>query len=1270
MTRCFLCRSRQSLPFVAALLSAMLWASALAAAEEAQWIWSPEHDKESVPQVACHFRKTIYLRRPVQGTITLLADDRYELFCNGRRLGTAEGTERLVEYDVTPYLTRGRNIVAIKVSNDRGSSAGLAARVMIKEQGDSWRSYSTDDSWKASLSVLPLWHTALYNDNRWDFAQVFGTLGETAPFDIREEIAAGVGDVRTERFKIASEFMIEELLGNEDTGSLITLAFNEFGHILAGQSEGPLLLIYDSDNDQRPDKTKVYCEAVENCQGILPLNGAVYVTAQGPEGTALYRLADKNRDGELEDVRALIKFRGEVSEHGPHGVTLGPDGMLYVVVGNHAQVDGEIAETSPYRGYYEGDLPQPRYEDPGGHAVGVKAPGGVILRTDLEGSNVEYVAGGLRNAYDLAFNRQGELFVHDSDMESDQGMTWYRPTRLHHVIPGAEFGWRSGWANWPNYFCDSLPEILDTGRGSPTGAVFYNHFAFPTRYHDQLFLADWSQGRILNVELKRQGATFSATSEVFLEGQPLNVTDLDVGPDGALYFVTGGRGTSGGLYRVAWKGTVPDAVQDLGQGISTAIRQPQLNSAWSRQKIAGIKTTIAESWDSNLVGVARSKANPWYYRVRALSLMQLFGPAPSNELLLRLARDESEIVRAKAAEMMGLHADERTRGALTTLLADSDRGVRRKACEALLRAGQTPALAALRDTLVSDDRAAAWAARRLLERVPVGQWRDEILRSPDHRLFVQGSLALLIAQPSPEHAQAVLDRFNELSDGFVTDSDFVDMLRLSQVALQQGGLGPDDVPELRRKLGEEFPSGNSLMNRELVRLLVYLQVGDPLDRYLAFLKSDSSDIDKLHLAMHLRYLNKGWQPGQRLTLLEFLQQAAESGQSGHHSQFVQNVQRDVARSLPEDEVREVLARAEEWPNAALGALYGLPEQLDPVTVQQLQQVDRQLRTSSSESTQLVRVGIVAVMAASGDDESLAYLRSLWEEDPEHRQTITIGLAQAPDGPNWEYLVKSLPVLEADAAREVLQRLLSVDRAPEDPEAYRQAILLGLSLQANGANHALALLRHWTSQQVADENAPWEEELQAWQAWYTDEYPDRPPAVLPVADQQNKWKFDELLSHLTSEAASDGSAARGQEVFKKAQCAKCHRMGNLGESLGPDLTTASKRFMKKEMLQAILFPSHVISDQYASKTIITTSGRTYTGLIGAGAAGEKIVLQANGEKATVKQDQIEEILASSKSAMPDGLLNDLTLEEISDLFAYLGMLPEQSIARGSPRDQRN
>lgn len=1234
-----------------------------ASGEEAQWIWSPEHDQDSIPHVACHFRKSFNLQRPVRGQVTIRADDTYDLYVNGRRVTSNRSGERLAEHNITRYLTRGRNIVAIKAVNSRGSTAGVAARVMIKEADSDWESFSTDSSWRTSLRPLPFWNTVLYNDGRWAAAAELGKLGETAPWDVRESIAESEEDAATERFQVADEFVVEQLLGGDDTGSLIAMTFNEFGHILASREGGQLLLIFDADNDGQVDTVRDYCNEVKNCQGILALNGEVFVTAEGPEGAGLYRLSDSDRNGTLEKIRLLVKFKGGMGEHGAHGINLGSDGMLYVVVGNHGALEETAEESSPYRDSYEGDLHFPRNEDPSGHARGLKAPGGVVIRTDIDGKKVEVVAGGLRNPYDLAFNRQGDLFVHDSDMESDMGTTWYRPTRLYHLTPGSEFGWRSGWAKWPEYFVDTVPAVLETGRGSPTGAVFYNHFAFPTRYHGKLFLADWSQGRILAVKVKRDGATFSGSSEVFLEGRPLNVTDLAIGKEGALYFVTGGRGTEGGIYRIAWQGQVPESVADLGTGMSAAIRQPQLQSAWSRQKIAGIRQSLGANWSKQIRGVVRSSANPWYYRVRAMDLMQLFGPTPSADLLIKLSKDENEIVRGKAVQLMGLHVTEATNERLLEMLADSDRVVRRRACEALLRSGGDVGIGDLRRILVSDDRVEAWAARRLLERQPVDDWSDLVLGTEDHRVFIQGSLALAIADPSPDNMLAVIQRFREFSSEFISDRDFVDMLRLVQIGLERSGLAGGDVPQLCELLAEEFPSSDATMNRELVRLLVYLQVSDNIDSYFEYLFSDIDQADKLHTAMHMRYLESGWTTDDKLALLEFFEEAKkEESVGGSYREYVANAERDFAKSLNENEALEVLARGDTWPTAALGVLYSLPNELPESLVDELMRLDDKLSNNETDTAVAkLKVGVLAVLARSGDELSQDYLRYVWETTPERRQTAAMGLSQRPSDQNMRYLLKSLPILEDNIAKEVLVQLLENASTPDDPEAFRQVILLGLKLKEKGAEDAIRLLNHWTAEHPVDNAKPWKDQLRGWQRWYAKSFPDRPPAQLPIESAESKWKFDDLYAHLASQEGAKGSAVKGAHVFSKAQCIKCHRVGERGEQLGPDLTSLSKRFTKKEVLQSIVFPSHVISDQYASKTIVSDNGKIYTGMVSVDADGDHVVIQKDGNKVTVTEDDIAEIKPSKKSSMPNNLLDELTLSEISDLFAYLGIVRSQSVA---------
>jgi hypothetical protein len=145
-------------------------------------------------------------------------------------------------------------------------------------------------------------------------------------------------------------------------------------------------------------------------------------------------------------------------------------------------------------------------------------------------------------------------------MEWDVGLPWYRPTRINHLSSGAECGWRSGWAVWPDYFYDSLPAVTETGRGSPTGVAFYNHVMFPRRYHDALFVGDWGSGRILAVRMRPQAGTYVAEVETFVEGRPLNITDLVVGPTGVTLLHGWPRHRSAAF--TAWSGTAGSARDD------------------------------------------------------------------------------------------------------------------------------------------------------------------------------------------------------------------------------------------------------------------------------------------------------------------------------------------------------------------------------------------------------------------------------------------------------------------------------------------------------------------------------------------------------------------------------------------------------------------------------------------------------------------------------------------------------------------------------------
>ncbi len=144
-------------------------------------------------------------------------------------------------------------------------------------------------------------------------------------------------------------------------------------------------------------------------------------------------------------------------------------------------------------------------------------------------------SGGNRNAYDYGYNLAGEAFLFDSDMEWDIGLPCVREVRTAHRILNGNYGYRTGRASIRG-LRRLAPPVRDLGRGSPVGVEFYASYAYPKEFFDNLFEADWSRGRLVYTALTPNGATYSAESDraEFVHGEPFNITDVEVGPDGMM----------------------------------------------------------------------------------------------------------------------------------------------------------------------------------------------------------------------------------------------------------------------------------------------------------------------------------------------------------------------------------------------------------------------------------------------------------------------------------------------------------------------------------------------------------------------------------------------------------------------------------------------------------------------------------------------------------------------------------------------------------------
>jgi putative heme-binding domain-containing protein len=354
--------------------------------------------------------------------------------------------------------------------------------------------------------------------------------------------------------KVAKDFKIELLytVPRETQGSWVAMCIDPKGRLITSDQNGALYRVTLPELNGGTVKIEKINLNVGFAHGLLWAFDSLYVAVnEGKMVHGIYRLRDTNDDDQLDKIELLRKVTAS-GEHGLHSMVPAPDGKsIYVVIGNNSSLTEMHSSRVPSD--WSEDQLLPRL--PTGFMDDSYAPQGHIARFDPDGKNWELIAMGMRNPFDIAFNNVGELFTHDADMEWDIGDPWYRPTRVNHIISGAEFGFRNGDGKWPDYYFDSFGAVVNIGPGSPTGTTFGYGAKFPAKYQDALFLADWSFGKVRALHLTPSGASYTGELEDFINGQPFPICDLVINPhDGSMLMVVGGRGAQSALYRVTYVG--------------------------------------------------------------------------------------------------------------------------------------------------------------------------------------------------------------------------------------------------------------------------------------------------------------------------------------------------------------------------------------------------------------------------------------------------------------------------------------------------------------------------------------------------------------------------------------------------------------------------------------------------------------------------------------------------------------------------------------------
>ena len=160
----------------------------------------------------------------------------------------------------------------------------------------------------------------------------------------------------------------------------------------------------------------------------------------------------------------------------------------------------------------------------------------------------------------------------------------------------------------------------------------------------------------------------------------------------------------------------------------------------------------------------------------------------------------------------------------------------------------------------------------------------------------------------------------------------------------------------------------------------------------------------------------------------------------------------------------------------------------------------------------------------------------------------------------------------------------------------------------------------------------------------------------------RWQLAEVAA-LAEASLSARDFENGKQMYAAAQCASCHRFDGSGGATGPDLSNVAGRFSLRDLSEALVVPSKVVSDQYRASRVVTTAGKVITGRVVGKQDGELTVItdpfDAN-QIVRIALADVDAIRPDTTSLMPAGLLDKLNREEVLDLIAFL-------LSRGNPDD---
>jgi putative membrane-bound dehydrogenase-like protein len=386
------------------------------------------------------------------------------------------------------------------------------------------------------------------------------------------------------------------------------------------QPEGDrIVVLEDTKGTGHADKETVFYQdpSVNAALGICVLGNKVIVS----DSPNVFVLTDTDGDGKADKRELLFTgISGIDHDHGVHAFTFGPDGKLYFNMGNESkQLCYPLTKDVPLHGAIR-DVPTKPVIDLDGNEInshGKPYRMGMVFRCNVDGSEVETLAWNFRNNYEVAVDSFGTLWQSDNDDDGNRGV------RINYVMEYGNYGysdemtgagWPAGWQKaktkgapedqkfayeWHQYDPGVVPNLLNTGAGSPTGIILYEGSLLSEPFRGQIIHCDAGPRVVRSYTLQPDGAGYKAEIKNILTTTDtwFRPSDVCVAPDGSIYVAdwndsgVGGHymadqklaAMTGRIYRVAPTGnkpSVPKLNLSNARGCIEALQSPNLSTRY------------------------------------------------------------------------------------------------------------------------------------------------------------------------------------------------------------------------------------------------------------------------------------------------------------------------------------------------------------------------------------------------------------------------------------------------------------------------------------------------------------------------------------------------------------------------------------------------------------------------------------------------------------------------------------------------------------------